>query len=93
MPDTQDVAKLIKRICTETLAYENFRDDEDFFDRGASSLTIVELQLKIEEALGWTVPTSELMLNSSIAGWTRVYRTASPQQLEPAEQPSASHAL
>ncbi len=76
MADPKDAAKVVKRICIETLDYENFRDDEDFFSRGASSLTIVDLQLKIEESLGCKVATSELMLDPSIAGWSRIYRAA-----------------
>ncbi|MES2939506.1 MAG: acyl carrier protein [Pseudomonadota bacterium] len=76
MADHQDVAQVVKRICTDTLRYDNFGDDEDFFNRGASSLTIVDLQLKIEDALGVKVQTSDLMLDPTIAGWSRIYSAA-----------------
>jgi D-alanine--poly(phosphoribitol) ligase subunit 2 len=79
MADHDDVPKVVKRICTETLRYDNFGDDEDFFGRGASSLTIVDLQLKIEDELGFKVPTSDLMLDPTIAGWSRIYRTAAAE--------------
>lgn len=77
MADHDDVATVVKRICNDTLRYDNFGDDEDFFGRGASSLTVVDLQLKIEDALGIKVPTSDLMLDPTIAGWSRIYTTAS----------------
>ncbi|WP_176045608.1 acyl carrier protein [Burkholderia sp. BCC1644] len=51
-------------------------DDDDFFDLGASSLSIVELQVKIEEDFGVTVPTAKLMREPTLAGWTELYRAA-----------------
>jgi acyl carrier protein len=73
MADPNDVAQLIHRICIDTLGYDDFGEDEDFFSRGASSLTIVDMQLKIEDALGVKVPTNELMLEPSMTGWSRIY--------------------
>ena len=34
-------------------------EDQNFFDAGVSSLTIIELQIKVEEILGITGPTRE----------------------------------
>lgn len=51
-------------------------DDDDFFDLGASSLSVVELQVKIEADLGVTVPTAKLMLTPTLAGWAELYRAA-----------------
>ncbi|MCW8209171.1 acyl carrier protein [Verminephrobacter aporrectodeae subsp. tuberculatae] len=79
MVEEKDIRKVIKRVCIETLGYADLRDDEDYFDRGASSLTIVELQLQIEAELGLKVPTSDLMLDPSIAGWSRIYSAAQPE--------------
>lgn len=76
MIEEKDIRKVIHRVCIETLGYADLREDEDYFDRGASSLTIVELQLQIETELGLKVPTSDLMRDPSIAGWSRIYRTA-----------------
>lgn len=51
----------------------NIATDLDFFDVGASSLTIVDLQLQVESALGVSVPTSKLMANPTIDGWVSLY--------------------
>lgn len=50
--------------------------DQDFFDVGASSLTVVDLQIQIEEQLDRTVPTSKLMANPTIASWLDYYAAA-----------------
>ncbi len=47
--------------------------DDDFFDLGASSLTVVDLQLDIEKKIGATVPTRVLMSQPSINGWVSAY--------------------
>lgn len=49
---------------------------QDFFDVGASSLTIVDLQIQIEEALKVSVPTSVLMGNPTLDGWVAAYSGA-----------------
>jgi acyl carrier protein len=51
----------------------NISPDQDFFDVGASSLTIVDLQIQVEEALSIAVPTSRLMTNPTINGWVEAY--------------------
>ena len=52
---------------------ESINENDDFFDLGASSLTVVDLQLDIESKLGVTVSTSELMKHPSINGWVAAY--------------------
>lgn len=47
--------------------------DDDFFDFGASSLTVVDLQLDIENKIGVTVPTKVLMSQPTVNGWVEVY--------------------
>ncbi|NQY35545.1 MAG: acyl carrier protein [Alteromonadaceae bacterium] len=47
--------------------------DDDFFDLGVSSLTVVELQIVIEKALGKSVSTSLLMGSPTISEWISVY--------------------
>ena len=67
---------------------QDITGDQDFFDVGASSLTIVDLQIQIEEALKVAVPTSELMGNPTLDGWVAIYSHAyadgARAQLEPA---------
>jgi acyl carrier protein len=48
-------------------------DDDNFFEAGVSSLTIIELQISVEKALGLQVETSRLMRLSSINEWIRAY--------------------
>jgi acyl carrier protein len=48
-------------------------NDQDFFDIGASSLTVVDMQMQIEKNLGFSVPTSTLMKNPTINGWANAY--------------------
>jgi acyl carrier protein len=50
---------------------------ENFFDLGVSSLTIVQLQIAVEKALGLSVPTSDLMRATSINAWTALYEAKS----------------
>ena len=43
-------------------------EDDNFFDAGVSSLTIIELQIRVEDILEVTVPTTLLMRLSTIIG-------------------------
>lgn len=76
MADTIDITETIKSICDATLGYTDLRSDEDFFERGATSLTIVELQIRVEDHLKLQVPTSKLMAAPSVDGWSEAYRAA-----------------
>lgn len=76
MADTMDITETITSTCDATLGYPDLRPDDDFFERGATSLTIVELQIRIEDALGLQVPTSKLMAAPSVNGWAEAYRAA-----------------
>jgi D-alanine--poly(phosphoribitol) ligase subunit 2 len=71
-----EMTELIADLCRRTLDIAALGDDDDFFDHGANSLTIVELQIRIEKELDLKVPTSQLMLDSSIAGWIGAYQNA-----------------
>lgn len=51
-------------------------EDDNFFDLGVSSLTIIELQIAIEEALDVTIPTSQLMRMNTIRSWVEAYAAA-----------------
>lgn len=48
--------------------------DDDIFDLGVSSLTIVDVQLQIEQKLGIEVPTATLMALNTIEGWIDCYQ-------------------
>ncbi len=63
---------IISKFNQKTLL-QNIDAEQDFFDLGASSLTIVDLQLQIEEVIGLCVTTGELMINPTLNGWIDLY--------------------
>ncbi|NIF39871.1 acyl carrier protein [Burkholderia sp. Tr-862] len=76
---TVAIPDLIASTCRDTLGFADLRGDEDFFDRGASSLTIVELQIQVENRLQVRVPTSKLMAAPTIDGWAGIYEAAAAE--------------
>ena len=54
--------------------------EQDFFDLGVSSLTIVELQIVIEKELDVQVSTSDLMISPTIMQWVEVYAEKAREQ-------------
>ncbi|MFP3501327.1 acyl carrier protein [Burkholderia sp. SIMBA_062] len=75
MTHTTDITETILSTCRDTLGLPDLQPGEDFFERGVSSLAIVELQIQIEEQLQLKVPTSQLMAAPSVDGWARAYLT------------------
>ena len=71
------ISEVIKGFFQEKPIFNNIVDEQDFFDIGASSLTIVDLQIQIEDALDIEVPTSKLMENPTLNGWVASYLSAS----------------
>ena len=77
----QEIKDLIVSLFKEK---ENFKDidlDDDYFDLGVSSLTIVGLQVKVEEKLGVNLSTRELMSLSTINQWVDTYIAKAGQAL------------
>jgi aryl carrier-like protein len=62
-------------------------EDEDFFDNGVSSLAVIQMQIRIEEELKVTVPTSELMGQPTINDWISLY-TLTVRAPTPADAPA-----
>ena len=79
MPDRNDIAQTVRTLCVERLGFDDLRDDEEFFDRGANSLTVVEMQIQLEKKLLIQVPTSALMAAPSIEGWIGIYTQAAAE--------------
>lgn len=71
--DTLSIRQTIADFLAKKAIFQDIDDDQDFFEIGASSLTIVELQIQIEKSLNRSVPTSELMLNPTLSGWVTTY--------------------
>ena len=69
----QELTDLITKAFQSKPIMQTIGFEEDFFDLGASSLTVIDLQLDIEEKLGVAVPTKTLMGEPTIKGWVDAY--------------------
>ncbi len=69
----EKVKQIIVDLFNKTPSLNGIDEEQDFFDIGASSLTIVDMQLQVEEALNVQVPTPVLMGNPTIKGWVSAY--------------------
>jgi acyl carrier protein len=67
------IRELITELFNQKPMLRGIAADQDFFEVGASSLTIVDLQIQIEQALNVSVPTSELMRHPTLSGWVAAY--------------------
>lgn len=75
MPEN-NIPQIIRSIFDNKPLLKDIEPDADFFDLGASSLTIVDMQIQIEEQIDRKVETSQLMINPTINGWVEMYSEA-----------------
>jgi acyl carrier protein len=68
-----EIKEVIVALFREKANFQNIDLDEDYFDLGVSSLTIVGLQIKVEEKLGVSISTRDLMGLSTINQWVETY--------------------
>jgi D-alanine--poly(phosphoribitol) ligase subunit 2 len=73
MDRNERVATIIREVCSRDELLADLPADEDFFDHGVSSLAVIQMQIRIEEALKVIVPTSELMSRPTINDWIDLY--------------------
>ncbi len=73
MDQNERIAATIKEVCRRDELLSGMAEDEDFFDHGVSSLAVIQMQIRIEEALNVTVPTSDLMGQPTINDWISLY--------------------
>ncbi|WP_340679280.1 acyl carrier protein [Paraglaciecola sp.] len=71
--NTTEIKTTIEKFFKEKPVLEGISQDQDFFESGASSLTIVDMQIQIEKAIGVAVETHKLMANPTIKGWVELY--------------------
>ncbi|WP_394824667.1 acyl carrier protein [Pendulispora albinea] len=76
MSSANDILDVVREVVRGTLQGDGLQDDEDMFDAGATSLTVVNLQLRLEERLKRRAPTHRLMAAPSIQGWADIYSSA-----------------
>jgi acyl carrier protein len=68
-----DIAELVIALFRERESFKDVALDDDYFNLGVSSLTIVSLQIKVEERLGVSIATRDLMGLSTINEWVDAY--------------------
>ncbi len=71
--NSTEISEIIISLFKQKEIMKDISVDDDFFDLGVSSLTVVELQIVIEKALGKSVSTSLLMVSPTISEWISVY--------------------
>jgi acyl carrier protein len=76
MMSNADVRSIVLGVIQSKPILQNVSGDQDFFDAGTSSLTVIDMQLQIEEVLGVGVPTSHLMANPTTDAWVAAYSEA-----------------
>lgn len=77
MDRNEHIAATIREVCRREELLADMPENEDFFENGVSSLAVIQMQIRIEEALKVTVPTSDLMAQPTINDWIGLYtRTA-----------------
>ena len=95
MDRNEQIAATVTEICGREELLAGVPEDADFFDHGASSLAVIQMQIRIEEALQVTVPTSDLMKQPTINDWIRLYtrRASASTELEAQADPASCGAM
>ena len=75
---SNDILVVVREVVRSTMSGDGLRDDEDLFDAGATSLTVVSIQLRLEERLQRRAPTYQLMASPSIHGFATIYANVEP---------------
>jgi acyl carrier protein len=73
LESNEQIAATIRQVCRREELLAGMPEDKDFFDNGVSSLAVIQMQIRIEEALNVTVPTSDLMEQPTINDWISLY--------------------
>ena len=79
-----DTRTTILNLFRQRESMKDLGEDDDFFDMGVSSLTIIDLQIAVEDALKVVLPTSTLMRMSTMREWIEAYSTQATQPLRDA---------
>jgi len=76
----KNMSELILSKFREKEIMKDLSEEEDFFDLGVSSLTIVELQIVVEKELKLSVSTSELMAAATVKEWAEIFIRKAQEQ-------------
>lgn len=78
MASEDNILAVVREVVRSTMSGDGLRDDDDIFDAGATSLTVVSIQLRLEERLRRQAPTHRLMASPSIHGFATIYSNVEP---------------
>lgn len=81
----EEIRNTILSLFREKEIMKSIGEVDNFFELGVSSLTIVELQIVVEKALGLRALTSDLMRAPTIKLWIDLY-TGKGNVSEPTER-------
>jgi len=70
---TNEIKNTLVSAFNQKEMLKNIEGDTDIFDLNVSSLTVVDLQIRIEEMLKLEAPTAELMRQPTLNGWISIY--------------------
>ena len=70
------IKNTIVSLFRQNAIMKDITEDQDFYDLGVSSLTIVELQIVVEKELKLEVEASVLMAAPTLAEWIQIYTNA-----------------
>jgi acyl carrier protein len=68
-----NIKNTIVNVFKENENFKNLELEENYLNLGISSLTIISLQIDVEEKLGINIGTRELMGFSTINQWIKIY--------------------
>lgn len=68
-----DIRDLIVSLFKESEIFTSIGLDDEYYNMGVSSLTIIGLQIRVEEKLGVAMETRDLMVFSTINDWIKAY--------------------
>jgi acyl carrier protein len=81
-----EIKDLIVSLFQTKNALRHIGMEDNYFDLGVSSLTIIGLQLEVEEKLGVTLDTRELMSFANISQWIDAYADKVSRIVQPAHE-------
>lgn len=79
MSNKRHIQDIIEKVIFEVLDRTDIDEEVDLFSLGISSLSVVNIQMIVEERLGYTIETTDLMKTPDIKSWVTLYEAASEQ--------------
>lgn len=71
-----DTTSIIVSLWQEALGIEDVRENDNFFDLGGHSLSLVQIADQMRQRFGLELPLSDLIEHITVDGWTRTVNSA-----------------